>query len=159
MLSNFIESFETYIKTYFDSKDTVKECLRYVKNFNQYLNLNNFSDIKQVKYDDLINFTTSGNFGPSTTKGRRWALNVFYAFLMIYKHIDKNIAKDLPKVNVPKKEANFLTTNELILMFNHLSNESKKLNGLRNLLIFALMATLGLRRKSICELNVERTSR
>ncbi len=57
MLSNFIESFEPYIKTYFDSKDTVKECLRYVKNFNQYLNLNNFSDIKQVKYDDLSSFT------------------------------------------------------------------------------------------------------
>lgn len=155
MLSKFIEDFEPYVKTYFDSEDSIKECLRYIKNFNDYLNLMKFTDLKQVEYNHLLNFTTSGDIGPATVKARSWALNVFYAFLKLYHHIEYNIAADLPKVKVPTKEANFLTTEELMLIFNHLAGKTKEVNGLRNLLIFALMAALGLRRKSVSELNVE----
>ena len=155
MLSDLIKAFEPYVKTYFNSEESIKECLRYIKNFNDYLNLNKFSDLKQIKYNHLLNFTTGGDIGPSTIKARSWAVNIFFAFLKLYDHIDYNIAADLPKVKVPKKEADFLTTDELILIFNHLAKKSKQANGLRNLLIFALMAGIGLRRKSVSELNVE----
>lgn len=155
MLSDLIKAFEPYVKTYFDSEESIKECLRYINNFNDYLNLMKFSDLKQVEYNHLLNFTTGGDAGPPTIKARSWAINIFYAFLQLYGHIDCNIAMDLPKIKVPKKEANFLTFEELMLIFNHLAGKTKELNGLRNLLIFALMATLGLRRKSLSELNVE----
>ena len=155
MLSKIIEDFKPYIRTYLFSEDSIKECLRYIKNFNDYFNLMKFADLKQVEYNHLLNFTTGGDIGPSTIKARTWALNFFYAFLKLYDHVEYNIAADLPKVKVPKKEADFLTTDELVLIFNHLAAKTKEVYGLRNLLIFALMAILGLRRKSVSELNVE----
>ena len=155
MLSDLIESFKPYIRTYLSSEDSIKECLRYIKNFSDYLNLMKFSDLKQVQYNHLLNFTTGGDIGPATIKARTWALNFFYAFLKLYNHIDCNIASDLPKIKVPKNEADFLSTDELILIFNHLAYKTKQENGLRNLLIFVLMASLGLRRKSVSKLNVE----
>lgn len=155
MLSEYIKVFEPYVKTYFDSEDSIKECLRYVRDFNTYLNLMKFSDVKQVQYHHLLNFTTSGDAGPPTIKARSWAVNIFYAFLHIYNHIEYNIALDLPKIKVPKKEADFLTTEELTLIFNHLAGKTKQPYGLRNLIIFVLMAVLGLRRKSVSELNVQ----
>jgi len=155
MLSCFIYEFTTYCKNLSYAENSVKELLRYINNFNDFLIDKQVNDLSQLKYIHLLNFVTSQPASPHTVKARIWALKKFFCFLHLQEHINDNISKDLKPPKIPQKETAFLTANELKIVIGHLVKNIYQTNGMRDFLIISLMAILGLRKSSVVALNVK----
>jgi integrase/recombinase XerC len=169
MLHFYTDEYLTYCKNLHYADNSVKEMLRYVNDFNDFLIENQVSDrstdrsykstdlndISQVKYIHLFNYVTSKPSSPHTVKARIWALKKYFNFLYLHEYIKDNISQHLSPPKIPKKETAFLTADELKIVFEYLAKNIIRTNGLRDFLIILLMATLGLRKSSTVSLNIE----
>ncbi len=155
MLHCFFDEFKTYCKNLHYAENSVKELLRYVNDFNDFLIEHQVNDLLQLKYIHLLNYVTSQPVSPHTVKARIWALKKFFNFLHLHEYIKDNISKSLSPPKIPQKETSFLTQDELKIVFEYLANNINQTNGLRDFIIISLMATLGLRKSSVVSLNIE----
>ncbi len=156
MLSCFIDEFNTYCNNLHYAENSVKELLRYLNDFNNFLNQQSINNIVQVKYIHLLNYVTSQPASPTTIKARiRIIPSTRDGFLCVNDYIKYNISQSLSPPKIPKKETAFLTADELKIVFKYLNKNINQTNSLRDFIIIALMATLGLRKSSAVSLNIE----
>jgi integrase/recombinase XerD len=155
MLKPFFCGFSAYCKGLNLADSSVNDAVRYIKQLNDFLNLQGLTAVRQITYKHLFNYTIKDYAGPAVIKARVWALTKFFAFLHLHEHIKDNIAKDLKAPKIPKNETSFLTENELKIIFTYLSKNLDKNNGQRDFLIILLMAVSGLRRAAVVGLNFE----
>jgi len=155
MLKCFINDYLIYCKSLALSQNAIKELSRYIKHLDDFLKKNGLEHITQVQYKHLVAFTVSDQAGPATLKARIWALKKFFCWLLLKDHIKDNPAKDLSPPKIPKKEARFLSKDELKVIFIALSESSHTPTGLRDFLIISLMAVCGLRKSSVVALDRE----
>lgn len=155
MLKCFIDDYLIYCKSLALSQNAIKELSRYIKHLDDFLQKNGLENITHVQYKHLVAFTVSNQAGPTTLKARIWSLKKFFCWLLLNGLIKDNPAKDLSPPKIPKKEARFLSKDELKVIFIALSESSHTPTGLRNFLIISLMAVCGLRKSSVVALDKE----
>lgn len=176
MLSPYIDSFILYCTNLKYAKNSIKELNRYAHEFNDFINRQDFESpafreniLSRIKYNHLLSYLTeqppgilpvnsfenSSSRSPTSIKARIWMLKKFFQFLMLKGYVKNNIASILNQPKIPKKETRFLTGEELKIIFIELHKRINDRNGMRDFLIIMLMSTLGLRKSSICSLDVE----
>jgi len=155
MLRLFIKPFLDYCRSLCYAEKSIKELRGYIGALNEFINKQHLTEISQVQYNHLLNFVTSAPATASTIKARVWTVKKFYGFLMVNSYIKDNIAAALIPPKIPKKETRFLTGEELKIIFEGLHKRLNQAHGLRDLLIIALMATLGLRKTTVVALDVD----
>ena len=155
MLRLFIKPFLDYCRSLCYAEKSIKELRGYIGALNEFINKQHLTEISQVQYNHLLNFVTSAPATASTIKARVWTVKKFYGFLMVNSYIKDNIAAALIPPKIPKKETRFLTGEELKIIFEGLHKRLNQAHGLRDLLIIALMATLGLRKATLVALDVD----
>lgn len=153
MLRLFIKPFLNYCNRLCYAEKSVKELRRYIGAFNEFVNKQHLTEIRQVQYNHLLNFVTSSPATASTVKARMWTLKKFYGFLMGHSYIKDNIAAALIPPKIPKKETRFLSGDELKIIFDVLHKRLNQAHGLRDFVIIGLMATLGLRKGTVVALD------
>jgi len=155
MLNYFLHDYLNYCNMLGLAKNSNKELARYIKQLNTFLIKDGLSAIGQLQYKHLFNFVISGNAAPTSIKARIWALKKFFCYLHLTGHIKDNPALALSPPKIPKKETTFLSEGELKIIFKALIKNSHTTNGLRDILIIALMAITGLRKSSVVNLDIE----
>ncbi len=155
MLISFISDFITYCQNLDYAESSITELNRYLSNFNHFVKRLELKNLSQIDYAHLVDFVTSTPKSPNTAKARIWTLKKFFQFLMLKGYVKTNIARPLPLPKIPQKEASFLNTDELKIIFEKIIKQYQNPDGLRNLIIFALMAVLGFRRSTVAWLKVQ----
>ena len=143
MLKVLPYGFVIYCRNLALAKNSIKELNRYIRQFDEYLQENDLSELSQLQYKQLVAFVISNEAKPVTIKARIWAMKKFFSFLYLNEYIEVNIAKELSPPKIPKKETRFLTGAELEIVFKHLGKGLKKNAGLKDFLIIAFMALSG----------------
>jgi len=155
MLKVLLYEFVIYCKNLALANNSIKELNRYIRQFDEYLQENDLSELSKLQYKQLVAFVISNEAKPVTIKARIWAMKKFFSFLYLNEYIKVNIAKELSPPKIPKKETRFLTGAELEIVFKHLGKGLKKSAGLKDFLIIAFMALSGLRKSSVVFLDLE----
>lgn len=143
---------------------TKQQYLRHVTMFLDYINyFGDTSDFEEIKpsiidrYMESIRYTKNGKEkSPATRAVVLHAITNFFDFLQKEGYIDDNVCK---KVNMPRvtdeREVVAMTWDEVRKVEENIKNTAEEKWRNRDLCIFVLGCTTGLRRSSIREINIE----
>jgi len=124
--------------------------------FEAFLKSHKIRSVKRITYLHLIDFVADyKNPSIHVRKSRVWTLRQFFHFLTLHQHVPKNIALKLPYPKIEKTVPQFLTTHEFKLLIRLFSKQADSPLGLRNLVIIMLLGTLGLRTRTLIDLNIQ----
>jgi len=124
--------------------------------FEAFLKSHKIRAVKRITYLHLIDFVADyKNPSIHVRKSRVWTLRQFFHFLTLHQHVPKNIALKLPYPKIEKTVPQFLTTHEFKLLIRLFSKQADSPLGLRNLVIIMLLGTLGLRTRTLIDLNIQ----
>jgi len=155
MLKPFLNDFLAYCKNLNLAQNSVKELLRYIRQFDDYLQEQRLVKVNHITYKHVVNYATKDAPAPTTVKARIWALKKFISFLHLNEHLKDNIAKDLNPPKIPKKGTLFLTEKELETVIKYAAADLHSKFGWRNFVVILLMALMGFRKSSVVLLNRE----
>ena len=155
MLHNNITHFLHYCKTSNYSANALDAFATRLKEFQLFTDSLPISSIPQITYIHLSQFVADFNHPSIHVKKQRiWTLRQFFHFLKLNNIIEQNIALKLPYPKIGKKIPKYLNMNEFKQILAFFANKANSLQGLRNLIIVMLFGFLGLRLKSVLNLNV-----
>ena len=156
MLQSHITSFLDYCRLANFSQRSQQALAIRLHEFRVFLKIRSVELITDITYLDLSDFV--GEFKrPSVhvKKSRVWTLRQFYHFLSLHGHVAENIAAELPYPKIEKTVPAFLTQEQMDRLVRYFSDQADGPFGLRNLVIFLLLATLGLRTSTLCMIDVD----
>jgi integrase/recombinase XerC len=156
MLHRQIKQFLDYCTLVDFSMRSIQALTARLNEFETFLKTQKIRSIKRARYRHLIGFAAEYNT-PSihVTKSRVWTLRQFYHFLTLQRIVPENIASGLEYPKIEKTIPQFLTQAEYTLLLEHFTQRVGSAMGLRNLIVIMLLATLGLRTRSLMGLNTE----
>ena len=156
MLYRYINQFLEYCRLADFSKRSIQALSIRSNEFATYLKTQRIQTVKKITYRHLVNFVADyKNPSIHVRKSRVWTLRQFFHFLTLHRHVQKNIAAKLPYPKIEKTIPQFLTVHEFQLLIRLFSKQTDSPWGLRNLVIFLLLGTLGLRTQTLMALNIE----
>jgi site-specific recombinase XerD len=156
MLHQYCSQFLDYCRLVDFSVRSIQALSIRLNEFESYLKSFRIQSIKKVDFQNLVDFTADYNT-PSihVTKSRVWTLRQFYHFLTLHRIVPENIATGLPYPKIEKTVPQFLTNDELNRLIQYFSDKADSIIGLRNLIIIMLLGTLGLRTRTLIDLNID----
>lgn len=170
-LENLPEIFEEYyyaLRSEKKSYRTIEEYLKNVRLFMTYMNNtkqkdNFYVDLKPVDINKyLITLETKvvkGEVKPTSSSYRAsnwYALNSFFEFLVDNKYIDYNpVSKKSRPKNTDNPSVTYLSEAEIKKMMENIKADAKESMMNRDLCIFVLGVTTGLRVAAIIQMNIE----
>lgn len=147
---------------------TIEEYINSIKNFMEYTTNGKYDEIfyRNVSTMDINKYMIS--LETKIVKGRkkatssgfranRWkALNSFFEFLLDIKKIEGNpvSTKSRPKIT-DNPSVTYLTEDEIAGIIEHINDEAKETMVNRDLLLFMLGVTTGLRVAALAQINIE----
>ena len=156
MLEKLIKDFLEYVKITKFADKSIKSYKARLKEFEDYIQQTSANDIKDVTYHHIRKFVGEyKNPSVHVRKARIWSLHQFYHYLELKGLVEENVAQSIPYPKIEKKVPEYLTIeeyNSLLKYFNDRATESK---GLRNLVIIMFLGLLGLRLRTLIDVNVE----
>jgi len=155
MLQRFVAAFLDYCRLAdFSSRSQQALAIR-LDEFQVFLKTQNVRTLDGLTYLLLTRFVAEFK-QPSVhvRKSRVWALRQFYHFLALHGYIRDNIAARLPYPKIEKTVPAFLTQEELDRLIRYFSEKADDPEGLRNLVLVLLLATLGLRTMALRRIDV-----
>ena len=168
-LQDFMQSFArketTSQKVYFGY---LMNFLNFIKNHKQIdiENYNSYSNIRKMDIDAYMNYTeissaTGKKCGASIRNSKLIAVSTFFDFLVDNDIINKNPCRNVSKIKETKeKTVTYLTKEEITEVSDKIiagkrNTENDELWRLRDLAIFMLGCTTGMRKSAICEINMD----
>jgi len=155
MLQNSITNFLHYCQNLNFSERSIESLTFRLNEFNQFIRSQAISSLSEINYQRLAQFVTDFNKpSVSVKKARVWSLRQFFHYLKLQNLVQNNIALKLPYPKIEKKVPTFSTIDEFKLILSHFAQQATTVNGLRNLVIIALLGFLGLRTATLADLNI-----
>ena len=156
MLHNHIEQFLVYCQVSNFPPKSIEALRMRLAQFNRYCSSHFIDSIRAIDYDQLLAFVTDFE-APSVhvKKSRVWAIRHFYNFLKLKGIIDYNPASYLRYPQIARKVPQFLTVTEFLLLLCYFAGRVPRPFELRNLIVVMLFGFLGLRLRSLLQLNVD----
>jgi integrase/recombinase XerC len=156
MLERMIKEFLEYVKITKFADKSIESYKTRLKEFEEYIQQTSANDIKDVTYHDTRKFV--GDYkNPSVhvRKARIWSLHQFYHYLELKGLVEENVAQSIPYPKIEKKVPEYLTIEEYNSLLKYFSDKATEYKGLRNLVIIMFLGLLGLRLKTLIDVNVE----
>ena len=155
MLERMIKEFLEYVKITKFADKSIESYKTRLKEFEEYIQQTSANDIKDVTYHDTRKFV--GDYkNPSVhvRKARIWSLHQFYHYLELKGLVEENVAQSIPYPKIEKKVPEYLTIEEYNSLLKYFSDKATEYKGLRNLVIIMFLGLLGLRLKTLIDVNV-----
>lgn len=156
MLEKLIKDFLEYVKITKFADKSIESYKTRLKEFEEYIQQTSANDIKDVTYHHLRKFV--GDYkNPSVhvRKARIWSLHQFYHYLELKGLVEENVAQSIPYPKIEKKVPEYLTIEEYNSLLKYFNDRATEYKGLRNLVIIMFLGFLGLRLKTLIDVNVE----
>lgn len=155
-MKNYIQAFENYLKKHKKSSDnTIISYMRDVKKFNEFLTLNNISDISATTEKNIkqyIDHLTQAGKSVSTIGRTLASLKNFFVFLQSKKAVETNPVKNIKTNKSPKKLPRILTGKEVELFLKQPKCDSLK--GYRDKAMLELLYATGIRVSELIALDL-----
>jgi integrase/recombinase XerD len=132
MLNSIIPDFLSYCKTYGFGTRSLEVFSSMLNKFSKHINSLQITTIREISYQHLLSFVTSGNPSAYTKKHMVWTLHQFFHYLKTIKIFKTNIALKLPYPKIDKKEPDFLSVKELKVILNYFISAANSHTGIRN---------------------------
>lgn len=150
-IKNWLEKYENYLSLEKGrAKGTIKEYLRKIKNFADWLEKNNYQTINN---ENIFNYRVFLNKKGLSLKTQSYYLIALRGFLKFLQKRGKNIFEpnliELPKI--PEREINILNDEELNRLLT--APQGEDLKSLRDKALLEMLFSTGLRVSEICSLN------
>jgi len=155
MLNNTIIDFLSYYKDHGHSKRSIETLSSRLKEFETFIKSQKITSIKDISYDTLSDYLTSGYHSSHTTKVWVWAMQQLFLYMKTIGVIKDNPALALPYPHIEHKEPKFLTSKQLCMVIGYLLSGINKPSNLRDLIILLFLAFTGIRISSLLAVNIQ----
>lgn len=160
IITQEIKDYFTYLELS-STKRTVSEYKVRIEKFFQQLNQSlsiDYSNIDHKFLEELnpsiINDYLKKYNNKSTAKSHLNAIKSLYKYLELQDYISKNPTRKVPTIKIPKKLVNSLSENESLKLFQ-IFREDNGINKERNLALFVILLTTGMRISEVLSINIE----
>lgn len=156
IIGSVIQNYLEYRKSLGAAKDTLDTTKLYLMRFQDHLQLNGITDIRDISNKDILSFVRNlGFYSKGTIHCTLCTLRVFLKYLYQESFLDEDMSFIVPKDNY-RKEAKLPTTyekNEIQKIISAIDRGNPK--GKRDYAIILLAVRLGLRASDICQMKFE----
>lgn len=153
----FFNEYRIFLKTQWLTIWTIWFYIKYIHrfiNYSKFEKIDNFKNFLKVKFS--YNKLFDRNLKNSTLDKFRKSLIKYYSFLIDIEIVEKNYAKKLTKVKIPKQLPSSLTENEIYTIKNYiLKNYKIDFFKYRTYMIFNTILNTGIRRSEVTNLKRE----
>lgn len=155
MLTEMVKSFIAYGKTAGFKKKSIESLSIRLNEFKNFVRGLQLPDIRSINYEHISSFVADFR-SPSVhvKKARVWALRLFFHYLKTCGDISDNPTESLPYPKIERSVPKFLTIEEYNQILSCCLRKADSFIGFRNLIIVAMLGTLGIRTGALVKLDV-----